>query len=327
MKNQLTHFDANDLRAIEQGGLLRADAGETLFFARQLEYIKSKAYDTKRPALSAMALIPISTETPEGANTITYRQYDQVGAAKIIANYADDLPRADVNGKEFTSKVEGIGISYGYNVQEIRAAMMTGQNLDARKMTAAERGHMETVNKLAWTGDTVTGLPGFLTNPNIPLYVIPANGASNGGTASKLWIHKTPDQILADLNGAVNAMFSTTKGIHRASDVWLPQDQYTLISSTPRSDLSDTTILEYFMKNNPFVQRVVPVLELNEALDGLDTMVVLENNSDNFEMEIPMLFKQHVPQVRGLETVVSCESRFGGVIVRYPLAFAFAKGI
>jgi len=92
------HYDAADLRAIEGSG--RLDTNESIFFARQLEYIKGKTYDIKRPQLNALKLIPVSTETPEGASTITYRQYDTVGMAKVIANYSNDLPRADVKGKE-----------------------------------------------------------------------------------------------------------------------------------------------------------------------------------------------------------------------------------
>lgn len=110
-----------------------------------------------------MALLNISTEAGAGAEYITYRQYDSVGVAKIIANYADDLPRADVTGKEFTSPIRGIGIGYGYSVQEIRAAEMTGKALDARKASAAMKAHEQLINRLIFNGDAEYGLPGFLT--------------------------------------------------------------------------------------------------------------------------------------------------------------------
>ena len=129
------HYDAADLRAIEATG--RFDANESVFFARQLEYVKAKTYDIKRAPLNAMRLFPVSTETPEGATTITYRQYDGVGMAKIVANYANDLPRADVTGKEFTSPIRSIADAYGYNTQEIRSAMFAGVPLNAKKATQA----------------------------------------------------------------------------------------------------------------------------------------------------------------------------------------------
>jgi len=75
------HYDAQDLRAIEGTG--RLDANESIFFARQLEYIRPKAYDVKRAKLSALEVMPIDTSTNPGAEYITYRQYDSVGSAKV----------------------------------------------------------------------------------------------------------------------------------------------------------------------------------------------------------------------------------------------------
>lgn len=319
--NKDQNYLDNDLRVIENSG--RLDANEGIFFARQLEYLRPKAYDVKRAPLSALRVMQVDTTTvPEGAEYVTYTQFDQAGVAKIIANYADDLPRADVSGKQFVGPVRGIGDSYGYSVQEIRAAAFTGTDLDGRKQAAARRAHDELINRLAWAGDTISGLPGFLTNPNIPTYVIPATGTGS----SKLWSTKTPDQILADMNGLVNQVLFQSKGIHRANQIWLPLEQFTLISTMARSSLSDTTVMEFFKMNNPGVA-VEPILELDGANGGLDTMIALENDRDNYQLQIPMMFRQHAPQQRNLEFVIPCESRFAGVAIYYPLAFAKADSI
>jgi hypothetical protein len=321
MRNDNRNFDENELRYIQ--GTNRLDANESIYFARELEHIKARSYDIKRAKLSGFELLAISTEAGAGAETITYTQYDTVGAAKIIANYADDLPRADVNGKQFTSPVRGIGISYGYSVQEIRASEMVGKSLDARKASAAYRGHEETINRLIFNGDSEYGLPGFFTNVNVPMYVIPANGTG----ATKLWVNKTPDQILADMNGIVNSVLTTTKGVHRATEVWLPIAQYTYVNTTIRGSMSDKTILQVFLESQPGVS-VKMVLECGGAGAGAtDRMVAFENNEDNVAIELPMMFMQHSAQQVNLEFTVPCESRYGGVIWRYPLSGTFADGI
>ena len=115
------------------------DADQTMFFQRELEHIKSRTYDIRYAELKARSLIPVSGEAGPGAESITYYQYDMVGVAKIIANYATDLPRADVRGKKFTSPVESLGASYGYSVQDIRAAAKAGKPLEQRKANAARR--------------------------------------------------------------------------------------------------------------------------------------------------------------------------------------------
>lgn len=324
LKKAPMHYDAVDLRIIENHGVLRADAGESVFFARQLEYVRAKTYDVEYVALSAMALFPIDTSVPAGATRITWRQWDGVGVAKIIANYADDLPRVDVQALEMSTPVRSIGDSYGYDVQEIRSAQFAGVALDAKRASQARKAVDEAFNRYAWYGDAVSGLPGFLSNANIPAVVLQADGTGS----SKLWSTKTPDQKIRDMNAVVNAVFTTTKGIHKATDLWMPLAQYTDIASTPRSANSDTTILDFFLTANPFIKQVIPVFELTGAgAAGADRMVAAENNIDNYQMNIVMPFMQHPPQPRNLYFEVPCEARFGGVTIERPLAFAYADGL
>lgn len=321
--NDTRPYDENEKAYLDRSNQFNKDANESIFFARELEVIKARTYDIKRPMLSALDLIPVDTSAGAGAEYITYRQYDAVGTAKIIANYANDLPRADVVAKEFSSPVRGIGNSYGYSVQEIRAATMTGKPLDAKKAAAARRAQDELVNKFAWAGDSASGLPGFLSNANIPTYTVPADGTGS----SKTWASKTADLILRDMNAMVTTPSVTSKGVHRVNELWLPLQQYNYIAQTIRSTTSDLTILEAFQRGNPGVT-VRPVVELEGAGAGsTNRMVALERSEENFHIELPMPFTQHSVQQKGLEFEVPCESRFGGVVVTYPIAFIFGDGI
>lgn len=288
-------YDEVDLRVIQASG--RFDANESLFFARQLEYVKSQTYDVKRVALNAIRLMPVSTEIPEGATTHTYRQYDSVGMAKIIANYANDLPRADVVGKEFTNPIRSIGNSYGYNVQEVRSAIYAGTNLNGKKAMSATRAQSEKINQLAFSGDADSGLPGFLTNANIPEVTILADGTG----ASKTFASKTADKIVRDINSLINKVITQSKGVHRVTQVWLPIAQYALIATTQNSTASDTTILAFLQAVHPGVT-FEQVVELTGAgAGGTDRMYALENSRENWQLEIPMMIKQYSPQQKGLE--------------------------
>ena len=318
MKTDQMKYDAADLRVIENSG--RFDANESIFFARQLEFVKSQTYDIKRVALSALVLMPVSTAIPEGATTHTYLQYDSVGMAKVIANYANDLPRADVTGKEFTNPIRSIGNAYGYNVQEIRSALFAGVNLNGKKAMAATRAHQEKINQLAFAGDADHGLPGLLSNINVPEVTLAADGT--GGL--KTFASKTPALIVRDINALINKVISQSKGVHRVNQVWLPVDQYALIATTQNSTASDTTILEFLRQVHPGVE-FKQVVEMDAG--GTDRMYAMDNSMENWQLEIPMMIKQYSPQQKGLEFEVPVESRFAGVIIEYPLAFAFADGI
>ena len=311
----------------------KLDANETFFFARELEYIKSKSYDIEFPEMKAFKLIPISTEAGEGAQAITYAQFEEVGLARVIESYADDLPRADIRGKEYTTQVKSIGCSYGYSVQEIRSSIYVGRSLTQRQANAARRANDQKVNRLAWFGDPVYNILGLLNTPNIPVSLVPNDGSG----ASTLWVNKTPDLILRDLNLITNSIVALTKGVEMPNTVILPVAQYTLIASTPRSTTSDTTILEYFIQNNPFITTVDWVPELAGAGvptntgpgggTGTDVFIAYDKNPDKLTMEIPMPFTQYPPQERGLEFVVPCESRYGGIITYYPLSLSIGEGI
>ena len=178
-------------QAINNGIL---DADGAVFFQRQLEHIKSRSYDVQYAELKARSLFPVSNEGGPGVTSITYRTYDQIGAAKIIQAYADDLPRADVAGKETTIPVRSVGISYGYNLDEIQASQLTGAALDQRRANAAMRSIEQKVNDTAFFGDATSGLPGLFSNPNIP-----SGAVVNPGSGTE-WVNKTPDEILFDVN-------------------------------------------------------------------------------------------------------------------------------
>jgi len=303
---------------------VRMDSAESVFLARQLDYIKQQTYDIKYAELKARKLIPVSSEADPGADKIFYRQYDQSGLAKIISNYADDLPDADVSGAEYFVKVKTLGASYKWSIQEMRAAVYGNVPLEQRKANAARRAIAQKENKLAFFGDTASGLVGLFTAPNVTSVTIPATGTGS----STLWSTKTPDQILYDMNLVANTVVSTSLGVEIPDTMLLPLAQFQYVASTARSANSDTTILNYFLQNNPHIKQVEWVNELLGAgASSSDRMYAYRRSPEVLTLEIPSDFEQLEMQVRNLVYKVPCIERFAGVLVYYPLAIAFGDGI
>ena len=71
-----------DLTNVQKSDQL--DAAESVFFARQLEAIKSQTYDIRYPELRSRLFVPVSNEAGAGATSVTYRQFNRAGRAKII---------------------------------------------------------------------------------------------------------------------------------------------------------------------------------------------------------------------------------------------------
>lgn len=302
--------------------LMRLDANESAFFQRELEYIKSKTYDTKYKNLKAKMLIPVSTEASNGATEITWRKYTGVGFAKVIADYANDFPRVDIYGEENTVKIKGVGASYGYSIKEIRSSMMTGKSLDQRRSNMARRAVEEKIDDIGWEGDPDYNIQGFIDYPGITEYTVPDPGS---GTE---WVNKTPDEIIADMSGIITAVVDTTNGVEAPDTMIMPIAQYILITDTRMTGDSNRTILKFFMENNPFIKMIDWVVELKAAgAGGTDRFMVYPKDENNLTFEIPQPFEQFAPQQKGMEFEIMTQEETAGVIVYYPLSVAFGDGI
>lgn len=317
-------LDGAIVQAMANGYL---DADGAVFFQRQLEHIKARSYDVRYAELPARSLFPVSNEGGAGVTSITYRTYDQVGSAKIINAYANDLPRADVAGKETTIPVRSVGTSFGYNLDEMQASQLTGAGLDQRRANASRRAVEQVVNTVAFFGDEDSNLPGLFSNPNIPTGAVVNPGS---GTA---WVNKTPDEILFDVNDLFADIFETTNMVERGNTLLLPPAQWSYIASTPRATNSDTTILQYLAMNSPYlnsVDDIIPVNECNAANNPLlasDAMVAYDRSPDKLQLEIPVELEYLPVQQKNLEFVVPGRNRLAGLNIYYPLSIAIGTGI
>jgi hypothetical protein len=301
----------------------RADAGETAAMARQLEYVKAETYEVKYLNLQARELIPVDGSVPSGAQSFVWYSWDWVGMAKIIANYADDLPKVQILGKEHIQGIKSLGDSYDYSIQDIRAAAMAGVNLDANKAKACRRAMENKIEQLAAKGDSAAGLPGLLNNANVPVL-----------TATELvgdWANPatTSAQILADLHLIANYINTVTKGTHSATTLVLPTTRYNIVATRAYSDMLPDTILQVFLRSNPFVREVRQWHFLDTA-DSAGTgprVLAYEKSPEILQLVIPQEFEQFPPQAKNLAFDVPCHARIGGVVIRYPLAMVYADDV
>lgn len=303
------------------------DVNAAPFMARELESIEAEIYRFRERELLYRELIPVSNRDNPGAETVTYRMYGRVGMAKVITDYSQDLPRADIYGTAVSQPVRSLGVSVGFSQQEIRAAMMAGVGLETEKAAAQRRAIREAEHRIAFTGDGATGIAGWISNINIPTLQAPL-----GGGGLRTWASKTAAEILTDLYLMTSTVRTQSLGVHKADTLLLPNVQYTRISQLPVSAINETTILEYILKNPKAfgITRVEPLYtELTLAFTGgtEDGAVLYEKTRENFELRIPMELQLLPMQEKGLEMLVPGESRIGGVVVRYPLAFLFFTGI
>lgn len=307
-------------------GQVRLDANETPLFLRAAEFVLAQTYDVKYPQYTALQYIPVSGEGGPGVDTIVYRQYDEVSVAKLVNNYATDFPRVDVKGKEFRQAVFSIGNSYGWNVQEIRRALHDGLPLDAMRARVAREAHVRLHNKIAIYGDKEAGLQGIVYHPNV----------TKAAAVTGSWVAGVTnnDLILKDVTTAILGPYLLTKGIETVDTCLLPQDKYSLLATTPYSTLNPTFLLKILQEANPGV-RFAPMFELGSmavnprtgASSATNVILTFRADPSKVWFALPQDFEQMEPDKQGMDYVIPCHSRTGGVITPYPLSIRITDGI
>jgi hypothetical protein len=294
---------------------LRLDANETAFFTRSLTYVKAQTYDVVYTQFSAFSFFPMTSEAGSAAKSILWRAYDQVGSARIIASYADDLPKVGLKAAENLTPVHSIGASYGWSLQDVRSAMLGNVPLESKLATAAVTAHNQLINDICWKGSAEYGLPGLKSNTDIPTSAV--------GTA---WASATADQIIADVLAMNTEIIQNTKGTSKPTLFALPPAQFAIIQSKPRSTTSDTTVLSFLMATLPGV-RFEAIWELEDWSGVNDAIIAMTPTAQNMSMEMPQPFEEMPVERHALRFEVATHSRFAGLLIYYPKTMSIRTGI
>ncbi|NDH85462.1 DUF2184 domain-containing protein [bacterium] len=289
-----------------------------LFLERQLEYIRPQVFEVTYSDIKYPSILPVTSEAGPGAQTFTYRIMDATGEFRLIADAADDLPRADISQVEKSINIRSFGGSFGYTVQELRAAQMASITLEQRRATAVRRAYEEKVENLAMFGESSVGLAGFFNNSTVDV-VAADKWFSTAGVTSQ--------EMIDLLNYGVTAIVNASKMKEEPDTILLAYEDYRVVSTQRFSDSSDLTVLEYFLRTNPYIRNIEPINQLDADNSVLNTnrMVVYKRDPQKVQLHIPQPLELFPPQQRGLEFIVPAHARVGGVAIYYPKSVIYVQ--
>lgn len=335
-------------RLLEQMGITRGDggredAGWTGAFARQLEYRMTQTYDVDYSTLKARTLIPVDNSVPAGAEYFTYHQYDAGGdKARIVHNYSDDAPQADIKAQEFSQRCFSLTSAYSYSVQDMRAAAFAGIPLEAKKALGARMMIERKIEDLAASGTPEIMQPGgtqqaygLYNAPNVALIAQVSTGTWAAQYAADVSAdHITSKtQIVADLNAILNGILTNSKGEYGELgdySVVFPTPIYAFLRNLPRSvqyDSNGQSLLEYVVKTCGFKDWAYwNRADKANAAGNAGRIAVYKRDPDVLRLVMPQEFEQFAPQPRNLSMVITCHARSGAVEVTRPLKMAYMDG-
>lgn len=290
------------------------DAAQNIFIERELKAVIPELFEFTYAKINGRSLFPIDRSAGPNAKTIAWQQLTKVGVAKIITDYADDIPIVNAFREEKSQNVRTLGDATQWSVDEIRAAAATGVPLDRAGVDAANEAIMRLENSIIFFGDATHGLIGlFSAGIGIPSGAVPNGGW--GTTATGL-------EMVEDMNAIVHAIPTATGDIEAATALLLPTSAYNIAASTPvDAGGLQSTALKYFLDNNQYVSRVERVRELETAgPGGVRAMVAYDPNPSKIRLAIPMDISSEPPQNKDLAVKVIYREKLGGLIPIKPLS-------
>ena len=262
---------------------------------------------------------------------------------KVLANGGvNPTKKSWVSGK--TTEVGTVGIDLKRNSSptalwaesvkrttvELAQAMLLNRPLDAMLLDALNFKKNIDLQNQVFTGDTELGVYGLLNNVT---YVTPSSVAQNVAANSYLWVNKSDDEIIADINGILSAVQAASGYALIPDTIGLPPAKLNYLITRKCGANASRSIMDYIMENNIGLKvygkqiKFQPFRELINCGAGgsIDRMIAYVNNRECVRIPLsPMLSLP--PQFVGMYQNVIYYMRFGCVEMKRPEGIAYRDG-
>jgi len=210
-------------------------------------------------------------------------------------------------------------------VIELARAAKLGRNLDATLLDALNMKMNVDLQNQVYTGDTLQAIKGLVNSTLITATDV----ALNAGATSRLWINKTDDEILADLNTLLTATWAQTGYTSMPRRLGLPPAKFAYLVSRKIVNGS-MSIAKYLAENsiamttNGVPLELVPMRELTGAgVGATDRMTAYTKRRDY--QRLPLSAMASTPmQYRDLYQRVVYYRRVGTVEIVKPETLRYA---
>ena len=297
------------------------------FLISQTAYIEADAYRTKYASIQYPDIVPVVTEANEWTRTITHFSTDGTGQAEWFGGRAMDMPLSDVTATKYDVSVEMAAIGYDYSLEELNQASMAGVSLPSEKAIRARRAAEELIESVVMNGNAARSWDSLIDHSAVTK-MDAADGAA--GTNPKYWVNKTADEIIADVNALLSAMWTETNQVEIADTLLVPPSCAAILASLRIPDTM-YNVGEYVMEKNvstlisrrPLMIRTVRELE-NAAASGHGRIIAYRNDPEILRLHLPMPYMFGEPLQKGhYNWEVPGIFRTGGLEIRLPRALHY----
>ena len=227
------------------------------------------------------------------------------------------------------------GYEIKYTIFELEASARLGRPIDSQMYDAMRYTHQMNIDEQVNYGDTGFGDTGLVNSSLVTPVPLPS-----GVSGYTQWAQKTPNEILNDINFAINSVWANSAWAWMPSHMLIPPAQFSYISTQLISQAGNQSILTYVLENNITVKQGSKPLRIypNKWCIGtgqsgtvgvtgtVDRMVTYTNNKNL--IRFPMTGLGRTPITYDSlwhKTVYFC--KLGVVEVVYPETIGYTDGL
>lgn len=269
-----------------------------------------------------------------GATSYAFRTRDRQGTAAFVGkNENNNIPKVSqtIGAVEIPMAASAIGATL--NNEDARQYQFgfnsnLAQDLGETMRTACDNLIEQTV----FFGDPSVGFRGFLNYTGITV-----TNAVNGAAGTATWATKTAQEMINDVNSAINKVWEDSKSVFLPNVVFLPMAQYALLANMPfnlNSSVAFSSALTYLKTNNMYTNlrgkelEIIPIRYLKGAGAGsADRMVVQDRSKKNQGMPFPMPYTVQAPVPVPLGAEFYSEQKHGSYYIAQSLSTLYVDGI
>ena len=249
------------------------------------------------------------------------------GGSPVQAGGANGLPIVQANLEKGLYKAHTFAAALRVMWVDMQKANYTGRSLDQLLQNGMRMAYDKHMDQNVYTGMEEYGSTGLVNNPDV------TETSVTGGT----WASKTKEQILADINSALTAVWAAAEYDEDAmpNHILLPYEQYTYIMNTMVTDLATETILDYVLKNNVAAKNGKSLYIgatrwcKGAGTGGADRMVVYVNHERFLQVEelVPLARVMSQPNATEFCYDTAYAANLSEVELFYPQTMQYFDGI
>lgn len=253
---------------------------------------------------------------------------DTTGNMPWISAETTAIPGVSVNGQRVVTPLRLLAREISYTSVELDRSQLTGQPIDTQKIDAFNTLYQMNTDQMVYVGATEVSATGLVNSSKVTVDTVAA-----GISGSTLWVNKTADEILEDVNTELTNAWSASAFAVCPGKLLLPPAQFAYIASQKVSSAGNVSILKFLednsisLKINGVALDIQPVKWLTGAGVGpSDRMVVYTNSEDRVRFSMVPV-RRETAYYQGIRFTAPYLWAFGEVEFVYPETVRYADGI